>query len=72
MLQNAYFLAQIGADTAENQQHFAENWQLPYGSSCGRAEARRARVGRGAPREVRGRKEEVREECNFEVAAVFT
>ena len=32
MLQNAYFLAKIGADTAENEQHFAENfaknWQL--------------------------------------------
>ena len=25
MLQNAYFLANIGADTAENEQHFAEN-----------------------------------------------
>ena len=25
MLQNAYFLAKIGADTAENEQHFAEN-----------------------------------------------
>ena len=25
MLQNAYFLAKIGADTAENAQHFAEN-----------------------------------------------
>ena len=24
MLQNAYFLANIGADTAENEQHFAE------------------------------------------------
>ena len=24
MLQNAYFLAKIGADTAENKQHFAE------------------------------------------------
>ena len=24
MLQNAYFLAKIGADTAENEQHFAE------------------------------------------------
>ena len=29
MLQNAYFLAKIGADTAENEQHFAEN--LPTG-----------------------------------------
>ena len=25
MLQNKYFLAKIGADTAENEQHFAEN-----------------------------------------------
>ena len=25
MPQNAYFLAKIGADTAENEQHFAEN-----------------------------------------------
>ena len=25
MLQNAYFLAKIGADTAENEQHFAES-----------------------------------------------
>ena len=24
MLSNAYFLAKIGADTAENEQHFAE------------------------------------------------
>jgi hypothetical protein len=24
MLQNAYFLAKTGADTAENEQHFAE------------------------------------------------
>ena len=28
MLQNAYFLAKIGADTAENEQHCAEN--LPH------------------------------------------
>ena len=36
MLLNAYFLAKIGADTAENERNFAENlkknWQLPYGS----------------------------------------
>ena len=25
MLKNAYLLANIGADTAENEQHFAEN-----------------------------------------------
>ena len=29
MLQNAYFLAKIGADTAENEQHFADI--LPIG-----------------------------------------
>ena len=29
MLQNAYFLAKIGADRAENEQHFAEIWQAP-------------------------------------------
>ena len=32
MLQNAYFLAKIGADTAENERKFAKNWQ-PYGST---------------------------------------
>ena len=40
MLQNAYFLAKIGADTAENERNFAENLPkignyptgpLPYG-----------------------------------------
>ena len=31
MLKNAYFLAKIGADTAENERNFAKNWQLPYG-----------------------------------------
>ena len=34
MLQNAYFLAKIGADTAENERNFAKNWQLPYGSNA--------------------------------------
>ena len=41
MLQNAYFLAKIGADTAENEQHFAENLpkigNYPTGPSRGRA-----------------------------------
>ena len=32
MLQNAYLLAKIGSDTAENERNFAKNWQLPYGS----------------------------------------
>ena len=30
MLQNAYLLAKIGADTGENERNFAKNWQLPY------------------------------------------
>ena len=49
MLQNAYFLANIGADTAENEQHYAkklpnicQNWQINGGvlgvSECGGAE----------------------------------
>ena len=33
MLQNAYLVAKIGADTAENERNFAKNWHLPYGSS---------------------------------------
>ena len=31
MLQNAYFLAKVGADTAENEQHFAEIFPRPPG-----------------------------------------
>ena len=31
MLQKAYLLAKIGADTAENERNFAKNWQLPTG-----------------------------------------
>ena len=44
MLQNAYFLAKIGADTAENEQHFAEI--LPIGRRVGRraSDASEARV----------------------------
>ena len=42
MLQNAYFLAKIGADTAENEQHFAEI--LPIG---------RTRAARQPPQQVR-------------------
>ena len=39
MLQNAYFLAKIGNDTAENEEHFAEI--LPIGL-VGEARGRRA------------------------------
>ena len=62
MLQNAYLVAEIGADTAENERHFAENLPttgnyptgpLPYGSAAGGrglsaadADADEGRVGR--------------------------
>ncbi len=49
MLQNAYFLAKIGADTAENEQHFAEI--LPKLGNC-----RRHGDGRGARRHDGGRR----------------
>ena len=49
MLQNAYFLAKIGADTAENEQHFAEI--LPTAARDLRAGERRrpARAQRAVP-----------------------
>ena len=34
MQKNAYLLAKIGADTAENERKFAKNWQLSYGSTA--------------------------------------
>ena len=42
MLQNAYFLANIGTDTAENEQHFAEI--LPTDAHRARGETGRAAV----------------------------
>ena len=36
MLQNAYFFAKIGADTAENRQHFAEILPIGRGVAAGR------------------------------------
>ena len=51
MLQNAYFLAKIGADTAENEQHFAEI--LP---KIGNYPTGPLRAGRGAHRGLRGRR----------------
>ena len=54
MLQNAYFLAKIGADTAENEQHFAEI--LPIGRRVAdRCSPRERAV--GAAREERPRVE---------------
>ena len=48
MLQNAYFLAKIGADTAENEQHFAEilpkTGNYPTGPSRKRGEVARMSV----------------------------
>ena len=48
MLQNAYFLAKIGADTAENEQHFAEI--LPIGRRRPPGLRGAARVGRPVAR----------------------
>ena len=56
MLQNAYFLAKIGADTAENEQHFAEilaktgNYREPQGAA-----GLRHHRERGGPVPARGR-----------------
>ena len=53
MLQNAYLLAKIGADTAENERNVAKNWQLPHGSTTLRALgvlAALRRQGAGQPR----------------------
>ena len=50
MLQNAYFLAKIGVDTAENEQHFAEicnpcnPWQSGQSGQAEAAAARRLRA----------------------------
>ena len=71
MLKNAYFLAKIGADTAENEQHFAEI--LPIGRrvadwwDCGPAGGgpRRAdQAARGARRGRRGRERSCGERVN--------
>ena len=70
MLQNAYFLAKIGADTAENERHFAEHLPKIVGSRSsasstlgGRSheEARLAALqeARALARENRARREEI-------------
>ena len=44
MLRNAYLLAKIGDDTAENERNSAKKLQLPYGSTNLRGGARGARA----------------------------
>ena len=82
MLQNAYFLAKIGADTAENEQHFAEilpktgNYPaqavpcvrpaLPPAVYMPRAEPERARAGR------KGAASTLVERCEIEAYADFS
>ena len=46
MLQNAYFLAKIGADTAENEQHFAEILPTDAPAAAPAAAVRRRRGAR--------------------------
>ena len=60
MLTNAYFVAKIGADTAENEQHFAEilpkTGNYPTGTASPLAPGRHRRGDRGEePRERRPR-----------------
>ena len=57
MLQNAYFLAKIGADTAENEQHFAEILPTDALGRAGRApiQAPRALTAGGATGAARRR-----------------
>ena len=77
MLQNAYLLAKIGADTAENERTFAENLQLPYEDRDPRAaQGRRPDGGDGAaaragPREARGRLRGVRQRGHALALATF-
>ena len=47
MLQNAYLLAKIGADTAENERNFAKNWP-PAGRRPARGPPADARALRAA------------------------
>ena len=47
MLQNAYFLAKIGADTAENEQHFADILPTDARAGRGRGEGERGSAGTG-------------------------
>ena len=51
MLQNAYFLTKIGADTAENEQQFAEILPKTGNYPTG---PRRDECGRGRLRDLRG------------------
>ena len=53
MLQNAYFLAKIGADTAENEQHFAEILIRPSAAQASTAVGMTARWGRAFGRRSR-------------------
>ena len=57
MLQNAYFLAKIGGDTAENEQHFAEILKFCRNFANLVAPGQRAAgaraLGRGARRRLR-------------------
>ena len=51
MLQNAYLLAKIGADTAENEQHFAKNLRkLATGAERGSPRGQRRTGSWGAAR----------------------
>ena len=75
MLQNAYFLAKIGADTAENEQHFAEIlptdalWRRRRSVSAprppGSPTSRRRGSWTGPPRRPGGRRDTTADQQNF-------
>ena len=76
MLQNAYFLAKIGADTAENERHFAEH--LPkignYAGVRGGPWRRRPAGGRSGGPRVSSRLQQLDEKCettSTEVSQLF-
>ena len=69
MQQNAYLLAKIGADTAENERNFANNYPLPVVREIhedGRAEATGNPPGR-APSPAAARTSRGEGACDFEV-----
>ena len=59
MLQNAYLVAKIGADTAENEQHFAEILPTDALDGVEDEDARLVAAVRDPPVQVRAQRREV-------------
>ena len=65
MLKNAYFLAKIGADTTENEQHFAEILPIGRRVAAGAADRRGGARRAGDPRPARGASAPVPSSCGW-------